>query len=234
MPVFRLTSKIVFPPVHLATAIGLLAVGGDLSYRRLLEAYRQGIFPWYGQEEPILWWAPDPRFVLFPEEIRISRSMRQFMKKGHIRITYDRDFPAVIAACRKPRLRQEDTWITREMQAAYIRFHEQGFAHSVEVWHEGALAGGLYGVSLGRIFFGESMFSLVDNASKAALIDLVRRLKALHFSLIDCQVRTSHLESLGARDIPRSDFMAILEQALTYETMQGNWGALAAFRDPSI
>lgn len=230
MPVFQLTRDIIFPPVHLAAEIGLLAVGGDLSPRRLLEAYRQGIFPWYSEGEPILWWSPDPRFVLFPEELKMTRSMRQFLKKDMIRITYDRAFPAVIAACRKPRPQRESTWITPDMQAAYVRLHEMGFAHSVEVWQADVLVGGLYGVSLGRCFFGESMFSGTSNASKAALIDLVRRLGSLDFSLIDCQVHTAHLESLGARPVPRSEFMVLLKDALRRETIKGNWGAHQAFR----
>jgi leucyl/phenylalanyl-tRNA--protein transferase len=230
MPVFQLTSDSVFPPVHWASKSGLLAVGGDLSPRRLLMAYRHGIFPWYSEAEPILWWSPDPRFVLFSEELRITRSMRQFLKKGTARITYDRNFPAVIAACQKPRPQQEATWITPEMQDAYIVLHEQGFAHSVEVWQEDVLVGGLYGVSLGRCFFGESMFSTVSNASKAALIDLVCRLKPLGFSLIDCQVYTAHLESLGGRHIPRSEFMVQLTKALKQETLRGNWSVHPAFQ----
>lgn len=234
MPVFQLTHDSVFPPVHLATKIGLLAVGGDLSPRRLLEAYRQGIFPWYSEAEPILWWSPDPRFVLVPEELNITRSMRQFLKKDTVRIAYDRDFPAVIAACRKPRPQQEATWITPEMRAAYIRLHELGFAHSVEAWQDGALVGGLYGVSLGRCFFGESMFSTVSNASKAALIELVRRLKTLDFSLIDCQVYTAHLESLGGRHVPRSEFMVLLKKALKRETLRGNWSVHPAFQGAMV
>lgn len=230
MPVFQLTRDIIFPPVHLAAEIGLLAVGGDLSPQRLLEAYRQGIFPWYAEGEPILWWSPDPRFVLFSGELKMTRSMRQFLKKDMIRITYDRAFPAVIAACRKPRPQRESTWITQDMQAAYVRLHEMGFAHSVEVWQADVLVGGLYGVSLGRCFFGESMFSSASNASKAALIDLVRRLGSLDFSLIDCQVHTAHLESLGARPVPRSEFMVLLKDALQQETIKGNWGAHRAFR----
>jgi leucyl/phenylalanyl-tRNA---protein transferase len=230
MPVFQLTNDIIFPPVHLAARMGLLAVGGDLSPRRLLEAYRQGIFPWFSEEEPILWWSPDPRFVLLPENLNVSRSMRQFIKKDIVRITYDRAFPAVIAACQKPRPQRESTWITAEMQAAYIQLHESGFAHSVEVWQADVLVGGLYGVSLGRCFFGESMFSSISNASKAALIDLVRRLGTLGFSLVDCQVYTAHLESLGARHIPRSEFMVLLNKALQPETLTGNWGDEQAFR----
>ena len=234
MPVFQLTQDSVFPPVHWASKIGLLAVGGDLSPRRLLEAYRQGIFPWYSEAEPILWWSPDPRFVLLPEELKISRSMQQFLKKNLLRITYDLNFTDVIAACQKPRPQQEATWITPEMQAAYIRLHELGFAHSVEAWQEDVLVGGLYGVSLGRCFFGESMFSTVSNASKAALIDLVRRLKTLDFSLIDCQVYTAHLESLGGRHIPRSEFMVLLKKALKQQTLQGNWGSYQAFQGAMV
>lgn len=233
MPVFRLTQEPIFPPVHLASESGLLAAGGDISTNRLLEAYRQGIFPWYSEAEPILWWTPDPRFVLFPEELKVTRSMRQFLKKDLLRITYDRNFSAVIAACRKPRPHQEATWITPDMQAAYIRLHELGFAHSVEAWQEDVLVGGLYGVSLGRCFFGESMFSSVGNASKAALIDLVGRLRILDFSLIDCQVYTAHLESIGGRHVPRSEFMGLLKQALQQETLRGNWGVHAAFQGVS-
>lgn len=230
MPIFTLTRDSAFPPVHLASRTGLLAVGGDLSSERLLAAYRQGIFPWYSQGEPVLWWSPHPRFVLFPQELKVSRSMRQFMKKGLIRITYDRDFSAVIASCQKPRPRQEATWITPDMQAAYVRLHGMGFAHSVEVWRDDLLVGGLYGVSLGRCFFGESMFSALGNASKAALIDLVGRLRGLGFLLIDCQVYTAHLESLGGRHIPRNEFMELLKRALRQQTLRGDWGMHEAFQ----
>jgi leucyl/phenylalanyl-tRNA--protein transferase len=205
---------------------GLLAVGGDLSPERLLAAYREGIFPWYSEGEPLLWWSPDPRFVLFPRELRISRSMRQFLKKGFLRITFDHAFRSVIAACRKPRPGQDDTWITQEMQEAYIALHDLGYAHSVEVWQEESLVGGLYGVSLGHAFFGESMFSIRANASKAALITLVSGQQELHFNLIDCQVETPHLGSLGARFIPRREFRAHLKESLRHETYRGNWGAL--------
>jgi len=223
MPVYRLPEAILFPPVDHAEKSGLLAVGGDLSPERLLAAYREGIFPWYGDGEPILWWSPDPRFVLFPDELRISRSMRQFLKKGLVRITVDRAFPEVISACRRPRPGQDGTWITPEMRAAYCALHDLGYAHSVEVWQGDVLAGGLYGVSLGRAFFGESMFSEAPNASKAALITLVRHLKERGFDLIDCQVETAHLAGLGARPIPRRDFCALLQQSLRHETLRGNW-----------
>jgi leucyl/phenylalanyl-tRNA--protein transferase len=228
MPVYRLPDEVLFPPVERAAKSGLLAVGGDLSAERLLAAYRQGIFPWYGEGEPILWWSPDPRFVLFPDELRLTRSMRQFLKKGSVRISFDTDFPAVIAACRKPRPGQDGTWITPEMQAAYCGLHELGYAHSVEVWQQETLVGGLYGVSLGRAFFGESMFTLAPNASKAALIVLIARLRDRGFDLIDCQVETPHLASLGARPLPRPEFCRRLKESLRHETLCGNWQKLLA------
>jgi leucyl/phenylalanyl-tRNA--protein transferase len=224
MPVYRLPEAVLFPPVENAVQNGLLAVGGDLSPERLLAAYREGIFPWYSDGEPILWWSPDPRFVLFPHELRVSRSMRQFLKKGTIRVTFDRAFREVIESCRRSRPGQDGTWITPEMRVAYCAFHDLGYAHSVEVWQGDALAGGLYGISLGRTFFGESMFSAVPNASKAALITLVSHLKERDFDLIDCQVETAHLAGLGARPIPRRDFCALLQQSLCHETLRGNWG----------
>jgi leucyl/phenylalanyl-tRNA--protein transferase len=224
MPVYRLPEAIAFPPVERTAESGLLAVGGDLSPERLLAAYREGIFPWYGDGEPILWWSPDPRFVLFPNELRVSRSMRQFLKKGFVRMTFDQAFREVIAACRRPRPGQNGTWITTGMREAYAVLHDLGFAHSVEVWQQKKLVGGLYGVSLGRAFFGESMFSAIPNASKAAFITLVPHLKERGFDLIDCQVETAHLAGLGARPIPRCDFCAILKQSLRHETLRGNWG----------
>lgn len=224
MPVYQLPDAIVFPPVDHAVRSGLLAVGGDLSPERLLAAYRAGIFPWYSGMQPILWWSPDPRFVLFPEELHVSRSMRQFLKKGTVRITFDRSFREVIAACQRSRPNQDGTWITPEMQDAYTGLHDLGYAHSVEVWEGEKLVGGLYGLSLGRSFFGESMFSATPNASKAALIILVSRLKAVGFDLIDCQVESAHLAGLGARSIPRRVFCAILAETLRHETLRGNWG----------
>ena len=224
MPVYRLPEAVVFPPVDHAEKSGLLAVGGDLSPERLLAAYREGIFPWYGDGEPILWWSPDPRFVLLPDELRISRSMRQFLKKGVLRITFDRAFREVIAACQRSRPGQDGTWITAEMQEAYGNLYDLGYAHSVEVRREGELVGGLYGVSLGRAFFGESLFSAVPNASKTALIALVPRLRERGFDLIDCQVESAHLAGLGARPIPRRDFCALLKESLRHETLLGNWG----------
>ena len=224
MPVYRLPDEILFPSVDHVVTSGLLAVGGDLSPERLLAAYREGIFPWYAAGEPILWWSPDPRFVLLPNELRISRSMRQFLKKGLVRITFDQDFRGVIAACQKPRPGQDGTWITEEMQEAYCALHELGYAHSIEAWRDGVLAGGLYGVSLGHTFFGESMFSTLPNASKAALITLIGRLRKRDFDLIDCQVETAHLGSLGARPITRREFHARLNASLRHETIRVNWG----------
>jgi leucyl/phenylalanyl-tRNA--protein transferase len=228
MIVYRLPEAVVFPPVEHAVKSGLLAVGGDLSAERLLAAYREGIFPWYGDGEPILWWSPDPRFILFPEELRVSRSMRQFLKKGVVGVTFDQAFREVIAACRRPRTGQDGTWITAQMREAYTAIHDLGFAHSVEVWQEEDLVGGLYGVSLGRAFFGESMFSAIPNASKAALITLVLRLQEQGFDLIDCQIETAHLAGLGARPISRRDFCALLKKSLRHETCRGNWGDLLA------
>jgi leucyl/phenylalanyl-tRNA---protein transferase len=224
MPIFQLMEEISFPPSHLATPSGILAVGGDLSPERILEAYRQGIFPWYADQEPIIWWSPDPRFVLFPSEIRVSRSMKQILRQGRFTVTFDRDFRAVITACQKPRPGQAGTWITREMKDAYIAIHEMGYAHSVEAWQERVLVGGLYGVSLGGCFFGESMFSLVSNASKVAFITLTEELLCRRFGLIDCQVRSSHLASLGARDVPRKQFTGLLDTLLRCETLRGDWG----------
>ncbi|MCL2669308.1 MAG: leucyl/phenylalanyl-tRNA--protein transferase [Syntrophaceae bacterium] len=228
MPVYRLPEDPLFPPASHAVRSGLLAVGGDLSPVRLLAAYREGIFPWYSAGEPILWWSPDPRFVLFPEELRVSRSMRQFLRQGRVRITYDRAFKEVVAACGEPRPGQDGTWITPEMQAAYGTLHDLGYAHSIEAWEGGQLSGGLYGVSLGSAFFGESMFTRLPNASKAALITLVGRLEEFGFSLIDCQVETAHLTSLGARPIPRKVFLTNLREALRQETLRGSWEGLLA------
>ena len=201
-----------FPDVGLALTEpdGLLAIGGDLSVSRLLEAYRQGIFPWYGQGQPILWWSPDPRLVLFPEALRVSRSLRKTLRKGHFAVTLDTDFPAVISACAGPRAGEDGTWITRAMQLAYTRLHESGHAHSVECRLDGELVGGLYGVAIGRVFFGESMFARTSDASKVAFVWLVRQLQRWDFRLIDCQVHTGHLASLGARDIPRRQFSRLL------------------------
>lgn len=224
MPIFRLGKEILFPPVSLAMENGLLAVGGDLSPYRLLEAYRQGIFPWYSPGEPILWWAPQPRFILFPQEIVLSRSMRQVLWQKRFSLTLDQQFDTVISACRKiSRPTQEGTWITKEMEEAYSILFELGYAHSVEVWCDGKLAGGLYGVSLGGCFFGESMFARERNASKAALIFLASLLGKLRFTLIDCQVYTPHLASLGGRFVLRETFSDLLRKSLLRPALRGNW-----------
>ena len=214
-----------FPPVELATPEGLLAVGGDLSSERLLQAYRQGIFPWYNPGQPILWWSPDPRTVLFPEKLRVSRSLAKTLRRNTYRVTMDMAFEQVIDACAAPRRNNLSggTWITSEMRAAYCRLHREGYAHSVEVWSESTLVGGLYGVSLGGVFFGESMFSHQTDASKVALTSLVRQLQAWKFSVIDCQVASDHLFTLGAEEIPRSAFLALLETALTQPDHIGQW-----------
>jgi leucyl/phenylalanyl-tRNA--protein transferase len=226
MPVFALNDEPLFPPVDLADPSGILAVGGDLSPARLLCAYARGIFPWYSPGDPILWWCPDPRFVLFPSELKVSRTMRQVVRRGIFNIAADRSFEEVITRCSGPRRNGQGTWITTDMIDAYGELHRLGYAHSVEAWIDGRLAGGLYGVSLGRCFFGESMFSDVSNASKAAFIALVGALKARGFSLVDCQVHTAHLESLGARFIPRERFIELLKGALEQPTMRGPWTAL--------
>lgn len=190
---------------------GLLAVGGDLSPQRLVNAYRQGIFPWYSPGQPILWWSPDPRMVLFPDELHVSRSLRKVLRQGRFEVTFDRAFEAVIQCCAAPRGPGEGTWLTPEMIRAYIRLHEQGIAHSVESWLEGELVGGLYGIQLGSLFFGESMFSRASNASKVAFVQLVQSLQALGCPLVDCQVHTPHLESLGATMIPRARFLELVQ-----------------------
>lgn len=231
MPVFRLSTRLAFPPAEMSEENGLLAVGGDLSPERLVLAYRQGIFPWYAKGEPILWWSPDPRFVLYPEKLKVSRSMRQTLKKDLFAVTYDRDFRAVMAGCRERREKGNGTWITDGMFEAYGSLHEAGIAHSVEVWMGDDLAGGLYGVSLGRCFFGESMFTRVSNASKAGFIALARTLRRLGFVLIDCQVYTDHLLSLGAEMIPRPAFLDILKGAVQGQTFQGNWNRMEAFHE---
>ena len=191
---------------------GLLAVGGDLSPERLLNAYRQGVFPWYSEGQPLLWWSPDPRMVLFPPRLHLSRSLRKLLRQGRFHITFDQAFSSVVEACAAPRDGDGGTWITGEMKQAYIDLHRLGHAHSVEAWQEGELVGGLYGIQLGAIFFGESMFSRVSNASKVAFVHLVRTLERLGCPLIDCQVYTTHLESLGACPIPRARFLELLAE----------------------
>lgn len=214
MAVFLLDESNLFPPVSDAEPDGLLAVGGDLSQTRLLAAYRAGIFPWY-EEGPILWWSPDPRFVLFPEELKVSKSMRPILRNGKFRFTVNKAFPEVITHCSEvKRFGQDGTWINHDMIRAYIQLNSAGYAYSAEAWMDGRLAGGLYGVLMGQVFFGESMFSLHPNASKFAFINWVNQLSSMGIKLIDCQVYTAHLESLGAKMIPRDLFTTILQEYL--------------------
>lgn len=217
--------KLVFPHPSFANADGVLALGGDLSTERLLLAYAHGIFPWYNDDDgPIVWWSPDPRFVLRPSQLKVSKSMRKVLRDGAFRVTFDTAFRAVMEACSAvPRHGQEGTWITPAMIEAYCRLHEEGWAHSVEVWQGEALVGGLYGVALGRCFAGESMFARVSNASKAGFITLVRWLEARGYDLIDCQTHSAHLQSLGAVEIPRSDFLQYLTHNRDCPTERGQW-----------
>jgi leucyl/phenylalanyl-tRNA--protein transferase len=224
MPVYQLSEDLVFPSPHLASKEGLLAVGGDLTRTRLLLAYSLGIFPWYSENEPILWWSPDPRLVLYPDELKISRSLSKVIKKGAYTVTVDCAFEQVINECARVRLEnQEGTWIVDEMAKAYCNLHESGFAHSAETWEGDHLVGGLYGVSLGRCFFGESMFTRVSNASKVAFVSLVHHLRSLNFALIDCQVTTGHLTRFGAKEISRTRYLDELDEALKVPTLKGKW-----------
>ena len=212
------------PQYALIEPDGLLAVGGDLSPARLLNAYRQGIFPWYSDGQPILWWSPNPRAVLFPDQLKISRSLRKSLRKQALRVTLDTAFAEVIEACSESRPDQEGTWITEEMKQAYIQLHRIGFAHSVECWEGESLVGGLYGVSMGKVFFGESMFTRLTDASKIAFAHLVEQLKDWEFGLVDCQVHTGHLASLGAEDIPREEFLDLLDTwCEPFDAHQGKW-----------
>jgi leucyl/phenylalanyl-tRNA--protein transferase len=220
-----LSGNQAFPPIEraLKRPSGLLAAGGDLSPERLLCAYRRGIFPWYSEGEPILWWSPDPRMVLFPHELRITRSLAKRLRNAGFEVTADGAFDEVIQRCSEPRPGQPGTWITAQMKQAYTRLHRLGYAHSIETWHQGQLVGGLYGVALGRMFFGESMFSRASDASKVALVRLVEHLQRLHFGMIDCQMRTALLGSLGAREIPRTEFARRLEDLVHYPDSPGPW-----------
>ena len=209
---FLLSKDLVFPPVHLADKDGLLAIGGDLSLERLLLAYKSGIFPWYNPGEPIIWYSPNLRMVLFPKDLKISKSMKQIIRKNEFKITFNQNFKAVISNCKTiKRDGQGGTWITDEMQDAYLKLHEKGIAKSVEVWLENELVGGLYGIDLGTVFCGESMFSKISNTSKLAFIYLVQKLKEENYKLIDCQVYNPHLESLGADEISREEFLKYLK-----------------------
>ena len=214
MPITILTEEIWFPPVTDALPDGLLAAGGDLSRDRLLHAYRSGIFPWFNEKEPPLWWSPDPRTVLFPEEFHRSRSLAKLLRQQRYRVTFDQDFAAVIEGCAGPRDYADGTWITDSMRVAYLELHRRGPAHSVEVWDGEQLVGGLYGLAMGQLFFGESMFSRADNASKIGFATLVSKLREWGFALIDCQMPTRHLHSFGARPITRAEFAHYLQQHL--------------------
>lgn len=231
MPVFRLSKKKSFPPAHFAAPNGLLAVGGDLSEKRLVTAYKKGIFPWYSRGDPVLWWSPDPRMVLYPHAIRISKSLRRTISRRVFTVTSDTAFKQVICAC--ARVRQdcdEETWITDEMIDAYCRLFSLGYAHSIEARKDGDLVGGLYGVAIGGTFFGESMFTRVDNASKVALAALCEYLSELSFDMIDCQVATAHLRSLGAGEIPRKRFLEKLSTSIQRPTIRGKWDITACSR----
>lgn len=209
---YHVTEQLFFPPVETASPEGIVAFGGDLSAERLLLAYRSGIFPWFEEDDPILWWSPDPRMVLFPDEFTVSKSMRNIINRKIFTVTFNQNFPEVIANCQKiKRDGQQGTWITDEMIIAYTKLHELGYAQSVEVWQNDTLVGGLYGIDMGKVFCGESMFSKVPNASKMAFISLVDRLKSKQYALLDCQVYNEHLDRLGCREISREDFMAILK-----------------------
>ncbi|HAM50017.1 MAG TPA: leucyl/phenylalanyl-tRNA--protein transferase [Nitrospiraceae bacterium] len=224
MPIFQLSIEISFPPPEFAEKDGLLAVGGDLSEERLLLAYSMGIFPWYSENCPILWWSPDPRLVLLPGELVISRSLRQTMKKGKFTVTIDKAFEDVVRRCANVKRKEDEgTWITEDMIHAYTRLHDLGFAHSVESWCDGELSGGLYGVSLGNAFFGESMFASISDASKIAFVRLVQQLRGWGFTLIDCQVTTRHLMSFGAQEISRKKFLDMLKQSIQKTTRRGRW-----------
>lgn len=225
MPVYWLSEHAQgFPDPEGANRDGIVAIGGDLSPDRLLLAYEQGLFPWFNEGDPILWWSPDPRFVLFPSELKVAKSMRPYFNQRKFGLSYDRDFRQVIEKCQQTyRPGQGGTWITDDMLNAYCTLHEMGYAHSVEVWLEDELVGGLYGIALGKVFFGESMFAQVSNASKFGFIGLVRRLRDRGYTLVDCQQETRHLASLGARPISRSDFLRKLHHNPLQHTEKGKW-----------
>jgi leucyl/phenylalanyl-tRNA--protein transferase len=232
--VYALSRALVFPPVHHAVD-GLLAVGGDLSPERLLLAYGSGIFPWYHDGLPILWHSPDPRCVLLVDQLHVGRSLRRTIAKGAYSVRFDTAFERVIRACKtKPRPGQDGTWITREMERAYVRLHRLGYAHSVETWEGDELAGGLYGVSLGRVFFGESMFAHRSDASKVALVGLADRVRPWGFRVIDAQVATPHTTAMGAVDWPRAQFIEALGEALTHPTRRGSWALTPGGAEPAL
>ncbi len=226
MPLFVLNAAAEFPPIDLAGPEGLLAVGGDLSPRRLLRAYGRGIFPWFADGEPLLWWSPDPRFVLFPAEVHVPRSLKKILRKNIFQLTFDRAFNKVIDGCALPRADQDGTWITARMRRAYMQLHDLGYAHSIESWQNGRLAGGLYGICIGRCFFAESMFHSCANASKVVFFALAGALQKRGFVIIDCQIHSSHLADWGARSIPRREYMEWLHRGLACKTLRGSWQKL--------
>jgi len=234
--ILRTGTGVEFPPVETASPEGLLAVGGDLRPERLLAAYRHGIFPWYSEGQPILWWSPDPRAVLLPENLNISRSLRKTLRAGKFQVTLDTRFRDVMRACAAPRPQHPygGTWITPDMIDAYTRLHVLGWAHSIEAWRENELVGGLYGVAFGGAFFGESMFARATDASKVAFVHLVHQLVRWGFTLIDCQQYTEHLARFGAQEIPRLEFMRRLNEALTQPDRQGRWSLDADIADASV
>lgn len=214
MPIYQLTDEIIFPKPELAEEDGLLAIGGDLRWERLLLAYCNGIFPWYSEDEPILWWCPKPRFIIKPNEVKISKSMKRVFNKGEFKVTFNNDFEGVISKCKELRENKEGTWITDDMKQAYINLFNKGFASSVEVYKEDKLVGGLYGVKIGRCFFGESMFSTETNASKVALISICKRLEKENYLFLDCQMHTNHLESMGGKFVSWEDFKIMLQEGI--------------------
>jgi leucyl/phenylalanyl-tRNA--protein transferase len=222
---FWLTPDSFFPPLETALVKpnGLLAAGGDLSPERLIEAYRSGIFPWFNANETILWWSPDPRMVLFPSELRISRSLNKILRNSNYEVRVDSAFSQVIQACAEPRKGQSGTWIHSDMVSAYTVLHEMGLAHSVETWVGGELVGGLYGIAQGKMFFGESMFSRIHDASKIAFVHLVKQLERWNFKMIDCQMKTTYLASFGAREIPRKEFSQRLKELVNYSNQIEKW-----------
>lgn len=224
MPIFRLTDEPFFPDPHLAEENGLLAVGGDLSPARLIAGYQEGIFPWYTQDDPILWWFTSPRLVLFPDRFKAPKRLMRYYRKPLFRITMDQAFEQVIELCRSLRTEKgEDTWITDEMKESYIALFNMGYCHSVECWDKDELVGGLYGIALGKVFFGESMFSRKSNASKIALVALIHYLKKRQFGLIDCQMTTDHLLSLGAEEITGKSFTTLLRKHIQTTSPDGKW-----------
>lgn len=214
MPVYQLTEEIMFPNPDLAEEDGLLAIGGDLSFERLLLAYCNGIFPWYSDDEPILWWCPKPRFIIKPNEVNVSKSMKRVFNKGEFKVTFDNDFEGVIRNCKELRENKEGTWITNEIMSAYIDLFKRGFATSVEVYKDERLVGGLYGVKIGRCFFGESMFSIETNASKVALISMCRKLEKEGYIFLDCQMHTNHLESMGGKFVSWEEFKEMIQEGI--------------------